>query len=463
MTTYGYARVSTPKQHASLVAQREALRAKGIEDRHIYADACSGAKKSRPEFDALARAVGEDDVIVCSKIDRLGRTMFETMETILELSQHGVSVETGDAGVLDPHTASGEAQINLMLAFAQFERRRVVERTNEGLAHARAQGKKLGRPPKVKPETRSAIIAAHKSGVTISSLAKVHGLSRDTVRRALNTTPYHTWPLPAPMRGGATTLECNHRHDNGSVFVSDRNIVRGLGLPMENVILAPGVNTEPECIETALRCAVAATREDEDGTVLVRAIGPSWVSQTAAVMDAPWLIITAKTQTPAGRVLHVLDVESAPFVSAKRPTKKALQEVLGGASALMGPAARQLLVEVLPRDRGRPSLSDSGESPRRNIRLPKSLDDLLVQRAEAANSTVSQTIRAAIEEYVQIDIDVSTACAEYEHAECDGVGLHVGGSEALGQCPCECHAMTSKNERQRHARDNVAPLHVTRR
>ena len=70
-------------------------------------------------------------MIVCSKIDRLGRTMFETMETILELTQHGVSVETGDAGVLDPHTASGEAQINLMLA---FERRRLVKRTNEGLA-----------------------------------------------------------------------------------------------------------------------------------------------------------------------------------------------------------------------------------------------------------------------------------------------------------------------------------------
>lgn len=56
------------------------------------------------------------------------------MGTILELAQHGVSVETGDAGVLDPHTASGEAQINLMLAFAQFERRWLVERTNEGLA-----------------------------------------------------------------------------------------------------------------------------------------------------------------------------------------------------------------------------------------------------------------------------------------------------------------------------------------
>lgn len=189
MTTYGYARVSTSKQHASLVTQREALHAKGIADRHIYADLCSGAKKSRPEFDALARAVGEGDVIVCSKIDRLGRTMFETMETILELAQHGVSVETGDAGVLDPHTASGEAQINLMLAFAQFERRRLVERTNEGLAHARAQGKKLGRPPRVTPEARSAMIAAHESGMTISGIARLHGMSRDTVRRALNTAP----------------------------------------------------------------------------------------------------------------------------------------------------------------------------------------------------------------------------------------------------------------------------------
>lgn len=188
MTTYGYARISTKGQEASLQTQRDALLARGIEGRHIYADVCSGAKKSRPEFDALQRAVGPGDVIVCSKLDRLGRTMIETMETVLDLAQHGVSVETGDIGVLDPHTAAGEAQINLMLAFAQFERRRLVERTNEGLAHARAQGKKLGRPKKVEPPLRSAMIAARESGMNISEIARLHGLSRDTVRRAITPT-----------------------------------------------------------------------------------------------------------------------------------------------------------------------------------------------------------------------------------------------------------------------------------
>lgn len=71
MTTYGYARVSTAKQAASLDAQRETLIARGIDARHVYADMCSGAKKSRPEFDALVRAVDDGDRIVCSKIDRL--------------------------------------------------------------------------------------------------------------------------------------------------------------------------------------------------------------------------------------------------------------------------------------------------------------------------------------------------------------------------------------------------------
>ncbi len=186
MTTYGYARVSTSKQAASLEAQREALIARGIDARHVYADVCSGAKKSRPEFDALVRAVGDGDRISCSKIDRLGRTMFETMETVLDLAQRGVVVETDDMGVLDPHSAAGEAQINLMLAFAQFERRRLIERTNEGVARARAQGKKLGRPTKVTPSLRSAMIAAHESGMSISEIARLHGMSRDTVRRALS-------------------------------------------------------------------------------------------------------------------------------------------------------------------------------------------------------------------------------------------------------------------------------------
>ena len=189
MTTYGYARVSTAKQAASLDAQRETLIARGIDARHVYADMCSGAKKSRPEFDALVRAVDDGDRIVCSKIDRLGRTMFETMETVLDLAQRGVTVETGDMGVLDPHSAAGEAQINLMLAFAQFERRRLIERTNEGVARARAQGKKLGRPAKVTPSLRSAMVAAYESGMSISEIARLHGMSRDTVRRALKRVP----------------------------------------------------------------------------------------------------------------------------------------------------------------------------------------------------------------------------------------------------------------------------------
>ena len=186
MTTYGYARGSTAKQAASLDAQRETLIARGIDARHVYADMCSGAKKSRPEFDALVRAVDDGDRIVCSKIDRLGRTMFETMGTVLDLAQRGVTVETGDMGVLDPHSAAGEAQINLMLAFAQFERRRLIERTNEGVARARAQGKKLGRPAKVTPSLRSAMVAAYESGMSISEIARLHGMSRDTVRRALS-------------------------------------------------------------------------------------------------------------------------------------------------------------------------------------------------------------------------------------------------------------------------------------
>lgn len=189
MTTYGYARVSTSKQAASLDAQREALIARGIDARHVYADVCSGAKKSRPEFDALVRAVGDGDRIACSKIDRLGRTMFETMETVLDLAQRGVTVETGDMGVLDPHSAAGEAQINLMLAFAQFERRRLIERTNEGVARARAQGKKFGRPAKVTPPLRSVMVAAHDSGMSISEIARLHHMSRDTVRRALSEPP----------------------------------------------------------------------------------------------------------------------------------------------------------------------------------------------------------------------------------------------------------------------------------
>ena len=222
---------------------------------------------------------------------------------------------------------------------------------------------------------------------------------------------------------------------------------------MENESLMQGAGADPELIEAALRCAVAVIRRVEGGTELVRAIVLSWGGQATTTGGVPWLIVTIETPTPIGRDLRVLDVRAAPFVEAITPHRDALREALGDARAVVGPAARQLLVDVMPRDRGRPSLSDSGESPRRNIRLPKSLDDLLIERAKVANATVSQAIRAAIEEYVRLDVDVSPACADYEHAECDGAGLDLVRSERFGQCPCECHTMAREDKA-----DGPAPL-----
>lgn len=182
MTRYGYARVSTKEQIASLDAQVERLR--DVERRvHVYRDVASGSLTSRPGLDEAKANLRPGDELVVTKLDRLGRTTLDTLTTIGELDARGIAVKALDLN-LDTSDAAGKLVVSVMAALAQFERDRLIERTNEGIAHARAQGKKFGRPPALDADARAAVVVAIDSGMTITAVAKLHGVSRLTVRRA---------------------------------------------------------------------------------------------------------------------------------------------------------------------------------------------------------------------------------------------------------------------------------------
>ena len=146
---YGYARVSTKTQAKdgnSLEAQENALRVAGATE--IYADAFTGTKSHRPELDKLLAIMQSNDTLKVTKLDRIARSATQGIELIQSLLDKGITVHVLNMGVMD-NTPTGKLVRNVMLAFAEFERDMIVERTTEGKAIAKQNPDfKEGRPPK---------------------------------------------------------------------------------------------------------------------------------------------------------------------------------------------------------------------------------------------------------------------------------------------------------------------------
>lgn len=134
---YGYARVSTKgqaKDGNSLEAQEKALLSAGAEI--IYSDVFTGTKAERPEFERLLKVLQEGDTLVVTKLDRFARSATQGMGLIQSLLDKGIVVHVLNMGLLD-NTPTGKLIRSVMLAFAEFERDMIVERTSEGKAIAR--------------------------------------------------------------------------------------------------------------------------------------------------------------------------------------------------------------------------------------------------------------------------------------------------------------------------------------
>ena len=145
----GYARVSTKTQAKdgnSLEAQEKVLKEAGAVK--IYADAFTGTKAHRPELDKMKKELKPGDVLIVTKLDRVARSATQGIELINELIEKGVTVHILNMGIMD-NTPTWKLIRTIMLAFAEFERDMIVERTQEGKAIAKHDPNfKEGRPPK---------------------------------------------------------------------------------------------------------------------------------------------------------------------------------------------------------------------------------------------------------------------------------------------------------------------------
>lgn len=145
---FGYKRVSTPGQENgnSLEAQEQALRDNGAEE--IYSDSFTGTKQHRPGLDELLEKIQPGDKLIVTKLDRIARSAVQDVELINSLLDKGITVHVLNMGVMD-NTPTGKLIRTIMLAFAEFERDMIVERTTEGKAIARQKADfREGRPKK---------------------------------------------------------------------------------------------------------------------------------------------------------------------------------------------------------------------------------------------------------------------------------------------------------------------------
>ncbi|MBW9111304.1 recombinase family protein [Microbacterium ureisolvens] len=195
----GYARVSTTDQDASL--QVDALKAAGCY--RVFVDTVSGSIQKRPELDRLLDQVRPGDTIVVWRLDRLGRSIRHLIDQLNDLDAREIGFRSLQE-TIDTTTPGGRLVFHVFAALAEFERDLIRERTNAGLAAARARGRTGGRPSSLSADqVRSAKRLYEQREMTVAQIGAVLGVSRTTVYRALQRSPETDSTNPNPRRPSA--------------------------------------------------------------------------------------------------------------------------------------------------------------------------------------------------------------------------------------------------------------------
>lgn len=182
---YGYARVSTTGQSRdgnSLEEQTAALNNYGCQE--IVTEAFSGKTMERPQFTNLLEQLQQGDTLVVCKLDRFARTAIEGVQTVRELFERGIRVHILNMGLIE-NTLTGNLILTVMLAFAEYERGMIVERTQTGKAIAKQNPNfKDGRPKKYSKPQIDLALSLLEQGNTYKQVESMTGISKSTLIRA---------------------------------------------------------------------------------------------------------------------------------------------------------------------------------------------------------------------------------------------------------------------------------------
>ena len=179
MATLGYARVSTQGQ--DLAAQLDALKVAGAAT--IYKEKVSGVRADRPQLAKLMASLKASDIVVVTKLDRLGRSTRELLELIERIGKAGASFRSLGDPLWDTTSSQGRLLSTLLAAIADFERDLIRERTGEGRKRAMAAGIKFGRKRKLSDYQRTEAVKRRAAGETLAAIAKSYGVHLSMIGR----------------------------------------------------------------------------------------------------------------------------------------------------------------------------------------------------------------------------------------------------------------------------------------
>jgi len=188
--TFAYVRVSTISQTTDNQIQEIDAAGFRVEPRRVVTETVSGsvATAQRQGFRRLLDRLEPGDVLVVTKLDRLGRNAMDVGGTVARLAEIGVRVHCLALGGVDLASSTGKLTMSVINAVAEFERDLLVERTQAGLNRAKAQGKTLGRPASLTDGQRKEVVQRLKQGTSVASLAREFKTSRQTIMRARDAT-----------------------------------------------------------------------------------------------------------------------------------------------------------------------------------------------------------------------------------------------------------------------------------
>jgi putative DNA-invertase from lambdoid prophage Rac len=182
---FAYCRVSTTDQ----TTQNQIIEIKAagfaIEVQRLIEESVSGsvAAKERPGFTKLIDRMESGDILVVTKLDRLGRNAMDVRATVEHLSSVGVRVHCLALGGVDLTSPAGKMTMQVIAAVAEFERDLLLERTQSGINRAKAAGKQFGRPPVLNRPERAAVIEKLAAGANVAELAREFKTTRQTIMR----------------------------------------------------------------------------------------------------------------------------------------------------------------------------------------------------------------------------------------------------------------------------------------
>jgi DNA invertase Pin-like site-specific DNA recombinase len=186
----GYARVSTGDQ--DLAGQTLRLTQAGAIK--VFTDVRSGRTIERPGLDALLAYARAGDTLAVVRLDRLGRSLGDLLNTVAALKEREIALLSLEEKI-DTNSAAGELVFHVFGSIAHLERRLIAERTKDGIAAARTRGKRPGRQP-LQDDKIAAALKLVQAGLSPTAAAKQLGLGRSTVYRELSRTGIERVPQP---------------------------------------------------------------------------------------------------------------------------------------------------------------------------------------------------------------------------------------------------------------------------